>query len=297
MVAKSRILLVSDMHYTDVVGSGALAVSNVLGATQQERLNFLNQEILREHTASPLTAVLMLGDFSVDDYPWRAKREGKANYCQKYLQTFLHGLPVPVYILPGNHDSYPDELWQKEIGCKRQYAVEIGDSLFCMLDTFHGTAVSASGAPYTGVDCVWLLEQLQLHPGKRVFLCAHYFDWSKETEKFRMILRTHSEITALFQGHTHVRRAMRLNAECGGRMLYDIGGFSYNCYCYRDAAGKECWDFNHYEAESAWGYQLLTLHRTSYEAEYVYSAWNYHGSNGTFFHPQERFVSLEESEK
>lgn len=287
---KAHILLVSDMHYTNVVGTGELAVTNVLGATQQERLSFLNQRICEEHDKEPLDAVLILGDFSVDDYPWRKETQGKENYCEKYQKEFLNQLPVPVYSVAGNHDSYPDEMWKEMTGSPRQFALEIAGTLFLMLDTFHGDASSASGSPYCGVDVAWVREQIAKADGKPVVLCSHYFALQRESEEFRALLCECPEIIALFQGHSHVQSAVNLGEEYGNKPLFDIGGFSYNCYHYIDADGVEKWDFNHYDRISAWGYQLLTVEDGVFETAYVYPEMTYRGNNGTFHVEEEKTV-------
>ena len=287
---KAHILFVSDMHYTNVVGNDELAVSYVLGATQQERLAFLNQRICEEHAKQPLDAVLILGDYSVDDYPWRKETQGKENYCEKYQKEFLSKLPVPVYSVAGNHDSYPNEMWLEMTGNPRQFAVEIGGILFLMLETFRGLASSASGSPYCGVDVAWVKEQIAAANGKPVILCSHYFAMKRETEEFRTLLRETPEIVALFQGHSHIRSAVNLGEECGNKPLFDIGGFSYNCYHYTDTDGVEKWDFNHYDRISAWGYQLLSMKDFAFTTEYVYPEMTYRGNNGTFHVAEDHIV-------
>lgn len=274
----SKLFFVSDIHLTDFVGSGEYAVSDVLGYTQDERVRLLCERV----TQSGADEVFILGDLSIDDPPWRRERFGKENYTRKLIENYLKPLGKPLHMIPGNHDSHTNDEWREMTGRDRGFALISSGILFIMLDNFAGTASGASGSPYTKSDVGFIKASLGQNPGRKAIICAHYFDFEKESDEFRELIREDDRIIALAQGHTHVRSlTMRY-----GKPLYDIGGFSYNCYSSTDANGRIFWDFNHYDEKSAWGY--LILDTGTLMTEYVYVKADYNGSNGHF--PREEEV-------
>ena len=75
---KTRILLISDIHYTteqtakelkliDPVIKGSLANGPILGYTQKQRMDFMLECMMKEHAAAHLDAILIPGDLSIDD--------------------------------------------------------------------------------------------------------------------------------------------------------------------------------------------------------------------------------------
>ena len=288
---KTRILLISDIHYTteqtarelkeiDPVIKGSLANGPILGYTQKQRMDFMLECILREHAAAPLDAILVPGDLSIDDYDFRCLPR---NYCYGVKKDYLERFPAPTYVLPGNHDSYPNVIWQKYMGTPRQFSAEVNGCLYLMADTYnHTPAHSASGSPYTPLDLAWVEEELNAHPGMPAFLLAHYFRPAEESTQFAEFLTTHSQIRALFMGHTHRFAAHDPAPAYGNKPLFDIGGFSYYT---RPTDGK--WDFNIFHPEWRWGYQLLELDQKQFHSWHVFPAVHYHGHNGDFDLPCE----------
>lgn len=281
---KARFLIISDMHYTTEEdrkelkekypdSNASAANGRILGYTQAQRMEFMMEEIRREHEKEPLTAILIPGDLSVDDYDFRNL---PYNYCEKFKKEYMDQMPAPVYAMPGNHDSYSNEQWQAMFGTPRQFSVVLGGALFLMADTYNAPTNGASGSPYTGLDMAWIRAELEKHPDKPAFLLSHYIHWRKEGD-LALLLREYPRIRALFVGHSHRYETVRLGEEYNNRSIYDIGAYSYYT---RPTLGK--WDFNVFHQEWRWGYQMLTLEGDTYETQHISPAQVYHGHNGNF---------------
>lgn len=283
---KTRILLISDIHYTteqtagelkaiSPVIKGSLANGPILGYTQKQRLDFMMECIEKEHKEVPLDAILIPGDLSIDDYDFRCLPR---NYCYGVKKEYLDRLPVPYHVIPGNHDSYPDVLWQRIFGTPRQFSVVVNGALFLMADTYHRTpAWSASGSPYTPLDLSWVKAEMAKHPELPTFIVAHYFNPGAEGKAFADFLAAEPRIRALFMGHTHRFKVTDPCEAYGNKPLFDIGGFSYYT-----CPTNGVWDFNIFHPEWRWGYQLLELDGESLASWHVFPKVQYHAHNGEF---------------
>ena len=227
-------MLVSDMHYTaeqaeiDIFKSKhssnvSFAAGDAFGYTQSEKIGKILEATKNEHDYSPIDQVLILGDLSIDDYPFRAL---PYNYCQKFKAECMDMMPCPSCALPGNHDSYPNTEWRTVFGNDRQFSFEVDGIAFIMLDTFNQTANDPSGAPYTGADVSFIKERLKRYSGKKIFICAHYIDTENDTDEFYNLVRENKEVVALFRGHTHISDVI-YTEKLGTKPLVDIGGYAY----------------------------------------------------------------------
>ena len=293
-ILKQRFLLVSDMHYTAEdrpeelkekypSAIGTLASGDAFGKTQSEKIEKIYSDICAEHARSPLTAVLVLGDLSVDDYGYRNLPH---NYCKRFKNECMDRLHVRAYALPGNHDSYPAPLWQKVFGYGRQYSLEFGETVFIMADTFSDTPASktdpAGGSPHTKIDDAFLTECLRKYQNKKIFLCAHHFDVNKTfSEDAKRSIRENTDIVCLFRGHTHVNSVNDTGTELGNKKLVDIGGYGY---CGKNVNGT--WEFNIFEPAWAWGYQIAEIYDDRIKIYHVRTANNYRATNGSFQVPE-----------
>lgn len=288
---KTRILLISDIHYTteqtakelkaiDPAIKGSLANGPILGYTQQQRMDLMLDCIEREHRKSPLDAILIPGDLSVDDYDFRHL---PLNYCAEVKKEYLDRFPVPYHVIPGNHDSYPNEIWQKIFGTPRQLSVVVNGVLFLMADTYRCTpAGSASGSPYTPLDLAWVKAEMEKYPALPAFLVAHYFDFRAENAELAEFLASNPRIRALFMGHTHCFAAKEPCTTYGNKPLFDTGAFSYYTH-----PTDGVWDFNVFAPAWRWGYQMLELDGSSFSSWHVFPAVHYHAHNGDFDMPTE----------
>lgn len=279
---KHRVLLVSDMHYTTEethaeykavcpTANASVAAGPAFGRTQREKIDLVTEAVRAEHAAAPLDAVLILGDLSIDDYDFRRLPD---NYCARFRDESMAHYPCPAYAIPGNHDSYPDAVWQALFGYGRQFSAVIGGALFVMLDTFCAVpAAGASGSAYTPVDVEWLRQELDAYPGLPVFLCAHHIRETGESEAFARLLADEPRIVCLFRGHTHHNAVL----DCYGKPLFDIGGYAYN-----GMKTEHGYTFGIFDFKWAWGYQLLEWDETEAQLRHVKPALHYEADNGSF---------------
>lgn len=285
-----RILLISDMHYSaDVApaeferqypGSHASAASGpLLGFTPSERMENMLSAVWAEHKKAPLDAVIIPGDLSIDDYPFRHL---PTNYCAEFRGKYLSRLPAPAFVIPGNHDSYPEELWRGIFGTSRQFSTVLDGCLFLLADTYRNPAGDPSGSPYTPLDLAWAKQEMEKHPGLPVFLVAHYFRPEKEPRAFLDFLADNPRIVMLFMGHSHRFEVRHFPPEAGGKPLVDIGAYSYYT---RPTNGV--WDFHVFHPEWRWGYQILELSLAVAVTYHVFPEVTYHAHNGVFACPGE----------
>ena len=266
---KKRILLVSDMHYTTELTYSELkkkypdsntsaAAGRTFGMTQREKVEKIYEDIIRENERKQLDAVLVLGDLSIDDYDFRNL---PINYCMQFRKECLDRLPCNYYVLPGNHDSYPNDDWHRIFGTDREFVCEIGDSVFIMADTFGDCpAKSASGANLTMMNKNFIATCLEKYRGRKIFICAHHIDTHTVgnptiSTDIRDIIKANENIVFLFRGHTHHSEVINLGKAFGDKRLIDIGGYGYS--------GIEMdygWEFNIYDDKWAWGYQVLEIY-------------------------------------
>ena len=284
---KHRVLLISDMHYTCEKNSAqmkqidptvhvSVAAGDAFGHTQREKIDLLRKAILDEHERAPLDGVLVLGDLSIDDYDYRNL---PVNYCRRFREEVMDDLPCPSWALAGNHDSYPDEIWQEIFGYGRQFTAEIGGMVFAMADTFSQTpAQGASGSPYTPLDVAFLEQVAECHPNQPLFLCAHHIGLGGESDEARTWVKNHA--VCMFRGHTHHDGIGATDENWGNKPLIDIGGYAYNGI--RTPEGK--WVFSCFDFAWAWGYQMLEWEDGGREAltYHVKPAYRYVAENGVF---------------
>jgi hypothetical protein len=189
-------------------------------------------------------------------------------------------LPCPAWALAGNHDSYPDEAWREIFGYGRQFAVEIGGSVFVMADTFRETpAHGASGSPYTPLDVDFLKQTSAHNAGKPLFLCAHHIGLGGESEAAQAWVRE-TPAVCMFRGHTHHDGIIATDERWGNKPLIDIGGYAYNGICTPE--GK--WVFSRFDFAWAWGYQMLEWEdgADTVLTYHVKPAYRYVAENGIF---------------
>ena len=287
-----RVLLISDMHYTteetpaemkqiDPTVNTSVAAGDAFGHTQREKIDLLREAILAEHEKAPLDGVLVLGDLSIDDYDFRNLPD---NYCRRFREEVMDRLPCPAWALAGNHDSYPDEAWREVFGYDRQFAVEIGGSVFIMADTFAATpARGASGSPYMPLDVDFLRGVAERHPDQPLYLCAHHIKESGEGEEAMAWVKA-SPTVCMFRGHTHHDGIVATGERWGQKPLIDIGGYAYNGICTPE--GK--WVFSRFDFAWAWGYQMLEWEDENDRVltYHVKPAYRYIAENGIFETPR-----------
>lgn len=280
-----RILLISDPHYMsdgtreeykllypDAKPSGA--AGDAYGYTQKQKIDFILEDLNAFMEKEPVESVLILGDLGTDDYSFRNL---PVNYCLKFKEECMDKLGCDSYALPGNHDSYPNDMWYDIFQYDRQYSVKIGDAAFIMLDTFQGgVAKDGGGSPYTGVDIEWLEQELKKYPTENIFLCTHGLSQKKHDPKFTEFLAKNERVVCVFVGHIHKNEVMRLK-ELDDRYLINVSG-----YCFINEIRDGKWVFDRFHEECAWGYGVLEWNETEMHYYHVKNPRIYKGSNGIF---------------
>jgi len=286
---KNRILLISDMHCTTQETSAELkllypdakasaAAGNTLGHTQEEKIACIINDIRSFTEKEIVDAMLVLGDLSIDDYSFRNLPK---NYCLKFKEECMDLFPFPSYAIAGNHDSYPDDMWQEMFGYGRQFSVKVGDAAFIMLDTFDNQpATSASGSAYVGIDMDFFTKELAKYPTGPIFLCSHYFKPGSYPEEFLEILKNNKRIVCLFDAHTHKSNITAVDEQVTQARV-NIGGYGYQGEKRED--GK--WYFDRFDEKWAWGYEVLEWNENEAHLYHVKPARTYVGHTGVFDYP------------
>lgn len=220
---ETRIILASDLHDCHI---------DWYGVPTEQRLNRMVDQLCTSCAQQPAKTILLLGDYSLDfwqcDIGGSWLREGRSN-TRHFAEHYASRLPAPYIMIPGNHEQYGEEAFRRITGFPRQNAAVIGDVVFLLLDTFarHLDPQEHSDGTYTPVDTDAVRTELENHPGKKCFLCAHYFDLEKESNAFPALVRD-ERIIGLFQGHTHRSACIPLGTAYGGKYIVQTGNYSYS---------------------------------------------------------------------
>ena len=227
MSQKKKIILMSDIHYR---------CADYYGRTGEEIAELLCDDLNAEYIKEPYDALLLLGDYSLDHWVWGKGgtylNHGISNaelFANKYLSRIAPN-GVTVKMMPGNHEQYGEELWNKLTGHHRNSHAVIGDILFILTDTFGGDldpTVHSDGT-YTGANVVNVKELMARYPDKKVILCSHWFEMSAESTEFCELLRTEDRILCLFCGHNHKSRVDSTGEENGSKPILYTGNYSYS---------------------------------------------------------------------
>ena len=260
-----RVLLMSDIHYT---------ANDQYGVSAQERMQKMVEDIITEHNKQPIDLILILGDLSTDNMgaPNSSATLYGSNYVRRIFEECLYKLPCPVYALPGNHDSWSNEVWKSITGYDRQYSIEFDDIVFVMLDTFNDTALNGAGATYKGIDYNFLKGELEKFKDKKIFLCAHYFDGTNETEQVKNLIKNNNDIKALFCGHIHTYS--EYESETLGHKIFLTGNYSYSLNGSTTI----------YNSNTTWGFRDLRLTENGIVTKSIRPAQTYVFNNETFEH-------------
>lgn len=289
----NRVVLLSDTHYTTddtTVTPKQESAGNILGYTQLQRVQFALSDV-KAFAAEKggLDAVMILGDLSTDDCGYR---NFSTNYVEKFKTDFMdalqNDLSVPSYALAGNHDCYTSAEWNDIFGYERQYVVTVKgkdgapDAKFIMLDMFEeGTVSSATGSAYTGMnqECYEFLKaELEKEFSGPTFLCSHYFrtPFSEDEmgSEFYNLLNQHPNVQCLFHGHSHYNDVIT-SSNIPGKYVVNTGGYAFDPNAYDGV-----YNFNRFDVNYAWGYQVLEWSDQWVRIYHVKPARSYVDSSG-----------------
>lgn len=202
---KLRVLLTSDIHY---------CTASYYGVSAKERTQLWVDSINAEHKREPLDLIIVAGDVSLDHFYSNGKPAGnymgtnKVSYTEKFMKEYVSQLPsgVPCFVLPGNHEQYNNSQWKAYTGNDRQCSYRMEGNLFIMLDNFnsHLEPNATENSVYTPSDMDFIQSEMAKYPDDKVWLVAHYFHASSETEAFKELVKNNDRIMGLFGGHDHM---------------------------------------------------------------------------------------------
>ena len=259
-----RYLMVSDVHFTTLEQSGYANRVTYRGYSNKQRMEMMCDEIRTEYYRRGLDAILVLGDLSTDDYPLR---HPNTNFCKLlylyYLKPLSEELNIPVLMVAGNHDSYPNDMWVAFAGRDRQFVWENpknGD-VFLMLDSYNtangNTAHGGGGSNWTGIDEVWIEEQLEKYKDREnIFLATHWFGRGTdepEIVQLNSLIEKYPNVRAMFDAHSHTYDVHKLSS---GRYIVNDGAYSYDCIK-DDVLGK--YNFDNLRLNNLWGFHILEV--------------------------------------
>lgn len=189
-----RVLQITDCHlYADP--DQLLAGIN----TQNSLLDVI--ELARQQLM-PIDMILATGDLVHD-----SSIEGYTR-----LKNHLEKFGIPVYCLPGNHDS-PKVMSEQMVSAlvSSPKTVSIGDWLIVLLDS----TVPGSASGHMSVDELSILKHsLQQHPDNHILVCLHHHpvpigsNWMDSMsldnpDDFFGIINGHSKVSGILWGHIH----------------------------------------------------------------------------------------------
>ena len=250
---RKRVLVASDIHLCHV---------DWYGMENSKRVKRFIEDVKKEYEKDPFEMLLLLGDYSLDhwvfDIGGSYLREGLSNtknFVDDYLSE-IKEMGIPVYMIPGNHEQYGHEDWEKFTGGKRETYAVLDDYLFILDDTYAGVLdpKEHSDGIYKPVNIERIKNLMNKYPDKKVFLCSHFYDPRNESEEFKEFCKNEKRIIAMMCGHIHVSKVWDMR-EAFGKMMLMTGNYSYS-------SEKPAED-------SLWGFRDLILTDNSAESRYI----------------------------
>lgn len=258
-----RYLFVSDLHYVLAERPGQTHRTDFRGYTTAQRMEELCNDIREEYYRRGLDGVFVLGDLSTDDwYPGIGTSYGyRGNACKdlwdKYLKPLQDELGIPVGIIGGNHDSYPDDVWLEFAGREKQFSMVFGDTAIIMMDTYDTDPSKGSkddGNMANGVACKvdieWITAELEKYKDmERVIIGSHYFGGSAE---LGAVVKNYDNVICMLDGHTHHHLVGTYSST--DVTYVNTGTYSYGSFNGSDFDGvcKTCGAYG-----CIWGFQII----------------------------------------
>ena len=248
-----RVIITSDVHCT--------TLNEWYGVSVQDRMQLWVDAILAEHKEKPIDLIIINGDVSLDH---REAGGGGAvvtkgiSETEFFMENYVSQLPedAPVIVLPGNHEQYEEEEWQKLTGNSRSETYVLGNNLFIMPDSFgkHLNPSFNHSGYYTPFDVDYLQELVDQYPEHNVYIISHYIDMAEQGSQFVEFLEKNENVIGLFSGHTHEAKNLEGNVY-KGRVLAQTGNFAE-----AKAGDKE---------NNFWGFRDLTITAEHASSKYI----------------------------
>ena len=200
-----RVILTSDMHY---------CTSAYYGVAGKDRLQLWVDSVKAEHAREPIDLIIVAGDMSLDHFYSNGNIAGsymginKVSYTEKFIKEYVSQLPsgISIRYMAGNHEQYNNTQWKTMTGNDRQCSYRIEGNLFILLDNYNSFLEPnvTENSVYTPSDMDFIQSEMAKYPDDKVWLVAHYFDASKESEAFKRLVKENDRIMGLFGGHDHM---------------------------------------------------------------------------------------------
>lgn len=222
-MADYRILITSDIHCTDL--------ETWYGVSNEARMEHWLRCVHAEHRQHPFDLILIPGDISLDYHMEKTPFDKGYSTGYLFMKMYASRLPagVPVLVTAGNHEQFPEPVWQKITGNSRQCHAVVGNHTFVMLDGFREALLPTydSADVYSPMDVSYIRQLLEAYPGNHMWLVSHWFEMEEESEEFRRLVAEEPRIRGLFMGHSHDHRLIPLGPGYGDKVIAQTGNFSY----------------------------------------------------------------------
>jgi len=249
-----RVLIASDIHCCHI---------DWYGVKNLDRMNLFVKHVEEEYKKEPFSALLLLGDYSLDHWIGKGSylEKGICNtkmFCDVVVKK-LKEIGVPILMCAGNHEQYGHKKWKEITGFERYGYLKINNTLYIVLDTYgdnldpkeHGDGT------YKVSDVNYIKDVMAKNPDCNVVLCSHYFDKEKESEEFKKLVCENERILCLVCGHVHMSDVIYLGEEWGNKVLLYTGNYSYNSGEEKDVKN------------SMWGFRDIKVDENELVSRYI----------------------------
>ncbi len=195
-----------------------------------------------------------------------------------YLKPLSAELKIPIYVVPGNHDSDINTRWSDVFGTERQFSALVKDTAIICLDTFNDAdeeddntiGMHGHGGDYRAVDFDYLNAEVDKYTAdssvKRILIFAHYLNGS-DKRKIDALAEENQKILAAYYGDTHLYSTEPYSNMWffnDGNVAYlpasdEGGGWQFN------GPGTE---FGYLDSRFVWSYMLFEWSKDDTELTY-----------------------------
>lgn len=259
-----RLLFISDLHYNVMEGASGKE-NNPYGYSADMRAQHFINAVLAENERQNIDALFLLGDLTSSEDWYKRFKPGHANYSSdamydlnhdgtvdmtdyygsqydgiyqlksKYLSQ-LENAGIPVYCVPGNHDTYDNSDWNNLFGYKAaldpdgsygftdtEYVVRFAEqkTAVVMLNSFNTDRGALTGSRTAGQNVSYwagnqqtlsytvsdpalirrFLDDLKAEGYENIYIATHYLDGADTT--VRAVTAEYDFITGIIYGDVH----------------------------------------------------------------------------------------------
>ena len=241
-----KALLFSDLHYAN---------NSVAGVDCKTRFDNIMKFI---NSYEDIDVAFCLGDYTNDNYPYGPS--GNMIYATQSLASanYLWRFEHPTYFLKGNHDSYPENMWNEYFTNKSQFVLNSEKLDFICLNVY-GNAQSSSitGASFQYVDVSFLEDALSKAKNK-VIILAHDLSDEQLTDSVRNVLNTYyDKIECIIAGHYHKWIDETITLSAGDLHIYHLPSIGGDLFAYEGTVPLD-WQ-SVIDSSEKWSACLLTI--------------------------------------